>query len=371
MKVGILVPGGLDPSGTHRVIPALLWLIERLARQAEVHAFAFSPAPRTHEYTLYGARVHAAGRGIRPARVAAAVLAEHARGRFDVLHAFWATRCGTVAVPVGRSLGVPVVVHLAGGETASLPEIGYGDARTRRGRRIVRAVLRGATVVTAPSRSVVQRAGEFGVQALRIPLGVDRTAWPPCPPRQRDTARPARLVHVASLNAVKDPFTLLAALGRLVKRDVAFTLDVIGEDVLHGLAENAVQRHGLADHARFHGFRTQHELRPHVLGSDLMVMASRHEAGPIAVLEAAMSGVPTVGTAVGHLEEWAPDAAVTVPPGDADALADAVAMMLSNEPRRLEVARAAHERALAEDADATASAVLALYESITRSTKSR
>ena len=31
MKVALLVPGGVDRSGTHRVIPFLLWLIERLA----------------------------------------------------------------------------------------------------------------------------------------------------------------------------------------------------------------------------------------------------------------------------------------------------------------------------------------------------
>ncbi len=37
-----------------------------------------------------------------------------------------------------------------------------------------------------------------------------------------------------------------------------------------------------------------------------MIISSRHEAGPLAVLEAAVKGVPTVGTAVGHIAEWAP-----------------------------------------------------------------
>ena len=32
MKVAILTPGGVDRSGTERVIPCLLWLIERLVR---------------------------------------------------------------------------------------------------------------------------------------------------------------------------------------------------------------------------------------------------------------------------------------------------------------------------------------------------
>ena len=35
--------------------------------------------------------------------------------------------------------------------------------------------------------------------------------------------------------------------------------------------------------------------------ADLFWLTSRHEAGPVAVLEAAVAGVPTVGTAVGQV----------------------------------------------------------------------
>lgn len=365
MKVGVLAPGGFDPSGTQRVIPALLWLIERLSREAEVHAFAFAGSDRTRRYPLAGATVHAIGAGIRPARAAAAIMREHRRRPFDVLHAFWATRCGSVAVTVGRALRIPTVVHLAGGETADLPLLDYGDLRTRRGRGIVRKVLHAADVVTAPSAPIVAAAAELGVRAVRIPLGVDRRAWPPCPPRERDPSRPARLVHVASLNRVKDPFTLVAAAGSLTRRGTPFVLDIVGEDTLHGLAEATARHHNMNGRVRFHGFREQTKLRPMVLGADVMVMASRHEAGPIAALEAAISGVPVVGTPVGHLAEWAPDAAVVVPPGEPEALADAVEALVSDEQRRLAIANEAHCRALAEDADATARRVIGIYRELT------
>ena len=91
------------------------------------------------------------------------------------------------------------------------------------------------------------------------------------------------------------------------------------------------------------------------------VICSRHEAGPLVVLEAAAVGVPTVGTAVGHIVEWAPGAAMAVAIGDAGALAAAIDQVLSDEPLRLRLARAAQLRALHEDADYTAACFERLY----------
>ena len=104
-------------------------------------------------------------------------------------------------------------------------------------------------------------------------------------------------------------------------------------------------RLGIADRLSFHGFQTQRQLRPLFERADLLVMSSRHEAGPIAVLEAAVIGVPTVGTAVGHIREWAPRAALAVPVGDAAALARAMHLLLTDETLRLDMAWDAHAMA--------------------------
>ena len=117
----------------------------------------------------------------------------------------------------------------------------------------------------------------------------------------------------------------------------------------------------VADLTRWHGLLGRDALRALVCESDLLVHTSRHEAGPMAVLEAAVAGVPTVGSSVGHVEEWASDAAVAVPPGDPAALADAVARLLDDEPRRMGLAREAQRRAVAIDADFTAESFERLY----------
>jgi len=127
---------------------------------------------------------------------------------------------------------------------------------------------------------------------------------------------PLRIVQVANLNRVKDQETLLDALHMLAARGVAFELDVIGLDTLGGTVQRRCHDLGLADRVRFHGFVEHDAVRPFIERADLMVVSSRHEGVPIASLEAAVAGVPTVGTAVGQIADWAPDAAIAVPIGD-------------------------------------------------------
>jgi glycosyltransferase involved in cell wall biosynthesis len=98
-----------------------------------------------------------------------------------------------------------------------------------------------------------------------------------------------------------------------------------------------------------------------MLQSHLLMISSRHEAGPLAVLEAGVAGIPTAGTAVGHIAEWAPRAAAAAPVGDWAGLARVTAELLGDEELRLRVAREALLRAVAEDADYTAQHFQALY----------
>jgi glycosyltransferase involved in cell wall biosynthesis len=76
---------------------------------------------------------------------------------------------------------------------------------------------------------------------------------------------------------------------------------------------------------------TQRQLRPIVEQAHVNVISSLYQAGPLVVLESAVAGVPTVGTAVGHVAEWAPHAALAVPVGDPAALAAAIGRLVDDE----------------------------------------
>lgn len=291
----------------------------------------------------------------------AAIVAEHRRKRFDVLHAFWAQGCGTAGGIAGALLGVRRILTLAGGELAALPDIGYGGRLTWRGRAEAALACRLADRITAPSAHLCRLASALGIAAVHVPLGVSLDRWPPSAPRRRDPARPIRLLHVASLNRVKDQPMLLRAAESLRERGCAFELTIVGEDTLGGRIQRQAAILGLGECVRFLGFLPHARLRPWVERSDLLVMTSRHEAGPLVMLEAALAGVPTIGTAVGHVADFAPDAAVSVDVGDSDALAAGILRLAGEEEKRLALARHAQARALEHDARATIRRHCALY----------
>ncbi len=360
MKLALVVPGGVDRSGEQRVIPALLALVERLARVHEVHVFALQQERFAGRWMLAGASIHNIGDGWTRLRAINAICAEHRRAPFDRIQAIFSGSCSLVAVAAAKLLRVRSLVHIAGGELVALPEIDYGGRRRRVSRLREALVLRATDTITAASAPILESLNELGLVAHRVPLGVDLRAWPSSPPRRR-SAGPARLIHVASLNRVKDQSTLLRALATLVGTGQEFRMDIVGVDTLEGEMQTLAGQLGLESCVRFLGFRTQRELRPLMESADLLVMSSLHEAGPLVLLEAAVAGVPAVGTTVGHFVEWSPSAALAVPVKDPDGLANAIHRVLADEELRLRLAEEAQRRAMLEDADYTFQAFQALY----------
>lgn len=362
MKIAMVVPGGFDPSGQQRVIPALLWLAERLARRHELHVFALDGV--AYDYMLGSVCVHAlqARRGL-PGLPAAARWAKLRRalaaiGRPDVLHGFWAGSSGVLAGLAGRRLGVPVVLSIGGGELVWLPEAGYGGQGSWRGRTQAHLALRLARVVTAGSRYAARPlAGRVPVAI--VPLGAEAARF--AAPVARAPGPPWRLLHIASINRVKDQATLLQALRLIADQIPDVRLDWVGEDTLGGALQRMCAGLGLAGQVRLHGFLPSEQLAPLYAAAHLHLLSSRHESQAVVVGEAAAAGLPTVGTAVGVLAELAPAAAAAVPVGDAAGLAAAALVLLRDNQRREALGRAAQAWARAHDADWTAAQFEAIY----------
>jgi hypothetical protein len=154
VKLALVTPGGVDESGTGRVIPAFLWLIERLARRHDVHVFALAQEPHPRDWSLLGARVHNVGTvGARRLRFQRTLAREHRVAPFDLVHALFGGSA-LRAIPAGARFGIPVVTHLTGGELVRLPDVGYGDQLTWRGRLGTKAIA----AMSAPPTCSASRA---------------------------------------------------------------------------------------------------------------------------------------------------------------------------------------------------------------------
>lgn len=354
MKIGLIVPG-FSANADDWCIPALRNLVQRLATTDDVRVLALRYPYRAGGYDVFGARVHAVGGGSRRGlgsaetwwRAISALVDEHRRRRFDVLHAFWATESGALAVLAGRALRIPTVVSLAGGELVGLRDVGYGGQLVRSERLKVSLALHLASVVTAGSEYLLDLARPWigsrpPDQRRRAPLGVDVQRFRPASCRPPGGAW--SIVQVASLSPVKDQRTLLRAVARLIRREIEITLDVAGTGPLEPDLRALAQDLGIVQSVRFRG-EIRHDLLPGLYHhGDVFTLSSRHEAQCLAALEAGACGLPIVGTAVGVIPELAPDAALGVPVGDDGTLADAIAEVVADPARRLRMAEAARAR---------------------------
>ena len=370
MKIGLVVPGGVDPSGRERVTPALLWLIERLARRHDAHVFVLDYFPEPCTYQLAGATVHDLGRvtgpiGFRRFRIARRLTAAlAAKGPFDLLHAYWGMPAGVVTTNVAGTLGVPVIVTLSSGELVAIDDIGYGAQRRWIDRRAIGRMMRTATALTVPTEYMARLVTAFSGRASIVPIGIDPRTFPRA---ARTDGPPWRLVRVSSINRVKDVPTLLGALDQIIRGDSAYRdihLDVVGEDTLRGEMQALAARMGLAAHVTFHGFQPTDRLAAFYAQAHLNVVSSRHEASNVSMLEAACTGLPTVGTKVGYVADWDPDRAVAVPVGNPIALAAAIVDLLGDRARRERIGRAARAWTVAHDADWTAKTLDDLYTQV-------
>jgi len=189
--------------------------------------------------------------------------------------------------------------------------------------------------------------------------GLDLARFAPAPAARPardggDAADPVRLLSVGRLVAKKGYDDLLAALARLPAAR-AWRLDQIGGGPLaEGLARRA-EALGLAGRIIWHGAQPQEAVLAAYRAADLFVLASRIAADgdrdglPNVLVEAQSQGLAVVATRVSAIPELVVEGATgrLVPPGDAAALAAALAALIADPAERARLGAAGAARVAA------------------------
>ncbi|MFH0245003.1 glycosyltransferase family 4 protein [Streptomyces sp. HK10] len=290
--------------------------------------------------------------------------------------------CADAAVVHAHGLraGVPAALALCGRRRTPLVVTWHARAqpagvRARLARLLERRVVRAAQVVFGTTSDLVDRARRHGARDARLaPVTVSVTGGGhgERPDRAEDAAREKTR---AELGVTGRPLVL--AVGRLLPRQGYTTLltasrawrrldpqpllAIAGE----GPARPVLQRRIEAEELPVRLLGRREDALELLAAADVAVLPARWEGRAVVAQEALRAGVPLVASAVGGLPELVGDAALLVPYGDADALAEAVGGLLGDPARRRGLAESGRAQAATwPSEDDTVAQVLSVYDEL-------
>lgn len=229
-----------------------------------------------------------------------------------------------------------------------------------------RRALAAADMVIALTAAAADRLAGEGIPPSRIqviPPGYDPHLFAAAAPDPfPDLGRP-RVGYIGRIAPQKDVGTLISAFGRVTG---PACLLIVGDGPGRRAAEQ--QARPLARPVRFTGF-APHARIPAVLQHiDLLVLATRYEELPSALIEAMAAGLPVIASRVGGIPALIDHDVngLLVPPGDAAALAAAISRVLTEPDTAARLATAARQTAQRYAWPALARQVAAVYLQLTQ-----
>jgi rhamnosyl/mannosyltransferase len=326
-------------------------LCHALKRSHDVEVVVFNDRPELLRESAAGidvTRVPSLGR-FASTEISPALVSELSRREYDLVHLHTPNPMGMAAYLVARKPRAHQLVVTHHSDTVR-------QARLRKAfQPIFRKVMNRADAVVATSHRYLETSVElqpYKRKTVIIPYGIDGASF--------DT--PTR----SEVQAIRQKYgpRIVLAVGRLiyykgfnVLLDAMTQIDgaavIAGDGPLREELERETRQRALQDRVHWLGDVHNDDLRPFYAAADVFVLPSiaRSEAFGIVQIEAMASGVPVVNTS---LDSGVPEVSqdgitgLTVPPGDASALAKAINRLLSDPDLRGVLGRAGRKRALAE-----------------------
>jgi sugar transferase (PEP-CTERM/EpsH1 system associated) len=201
-------------------------------------------------------------------------------------------------------------------------------------------------VVRIPARKVTHIYNGVDTERFRPAAASDPNMLPP----EFASADAVVVGSVTRFSAIKDPLNLVEAFVRARTEGgsgaSALRLVMIGDGELHAAAVARLEQAGVAGSAWLPGSRD--DIPALMRAMDIFVLGSLREGISNTILEAMASGLPVIASATGgNVELISPgETGMLVPPGDAGALATAIAAYAADETLRRRHGEKARARAV-------------------------
>ncbi len=245
----------------------------------------------------------------------------------DIIHCHMAVPAGWAVALLRRLYGVPVVL------TENTSE--FDSWQKRPGQRWMASVAYGSADVVVPvsegQRIKLQRNFRCRNRVMLVPNIVDtaRFTLTPFPPIEEGY----RLLFVGLVETGQKgvPF-LLDAISQIKQSgELHFHLDLVGGGKMLPEYKALANRFALNDVVTFHGIQPPAFIASLLAQSHALVLPSLHEALPLVIIEALVSGRPVISTSCGGPEYMIDSTnGLIVEPGNAKALADAIIDLLTH-----------------------------------------
>jgi glycosyltransferase involved in cell wall biosynthesis len=314
-----------------------------------VHRFRYAPGgleDLTHDQTAPDrVRERPAYLGLLPGyavagSVAAARVARS--GGFDLVHVHWPLPQALLGWAARTAASIPLICSFYGVEltlarTSRVPML---RPFLRRAIRTADAVTAISTYTTGLVKDVYDRPVEL------IPFGATIPIPDEIPPSPVSSA--VRLLFVGRLVERKGVGYLLDALARARGRGEEVVLDVVGQGPSRASLEAHASSLGVGDVVRFHGFVSEAELIRRYVDCDVFVLPAVVDAKGdveglgVVIIEALAYGRGVIASDAGGITDIVEHerTGLLVPPGDADALADAIVDLSRDRERAARLGRA-------------------------------
>ncbi|MGQ0797116.1 MAG: glycosyltransferase family 4 protein [Methanobacteriota archaeon] len=272
-------------------------------------------------------------RGLRSVALAASTWREVSRGPWDVVHANQPhLQSAAARFAAGRAHARFLVTYHSDLPPADSFLGGLGQ-------RVAHAVLRRRGVVRAfVAASIRDVAGRTG-DAI-VPVGIEEDPEDLERAEPTRSGRPFTFAFVGRQTASKGFFDLLQVARDLASQGRAFRLVLIGQAEPGETQRKAVMASALGTIVEDLGVvHRPQDVRRILREADALVLPSYHEGLPLVLAEAMSVGCVPLATRVGGIPELIEDGATgtLVPPADLGALRDAMAWMLENPSRVVEM----------------------------------